>query len=442
MDFRYLTESKNEFNNFLCNIMIPHLYNGVAGMLDYSIQTYNLLEEKRKKNKNINNPGIINIFKMCLGDIATINNFEIEAEYKRIKEKSGCVEWFDNLVKASFKSYVLFLTWEPSISNSKYAENNMYDQISIKDFIHKCYIETCNYFIENPEIFLKKGLRKEIHDIIKNCIETAMKKSIPYNEIIQEYLKINFTADNSKDNNKKEIDNIKNMVQHMIMQNKYGSKPVEKAIITETSESYKNVNNNDYKRQEIKDFIKNEEDNKSNKSNKSNNSKYSVHSNKLGGSNVNNVILNTSDDEDENHNDHNDDEDENHIDEHNNENNNNDNYSSTSSDDDQSQKGGSKYVESTPILSRSEMRRKDLQLDNILENVNENFQDDKNTERTKTHDSIKSPIAIKKKNEDRILEDAQLRPKRKIQINRNNSSVVSDKFENMDNFYNKLMINK
>jgi hypothetical protein len=226
------------------------------------------------------------------------------------------------------------------------------------------------------------------------------------------------------------------------MQNKYGTKPVEKAVITETSESYKNLNNNDYNRQEIKDFIKNEEDNKSNnsnnsnksvKSNKSTQSKYSVHSNKFGGSNIqNNVVLNTSDDEKAN-----------------------DNYSSTSAtsipskhsahlansanSDNNLQKGGTKPIESTPILSRSEMRRKDLELDNILENVNTN---ENGTEKTKTHDSITSPIAIKKKNEDRILEDAQIRPKRKIQINRNNLNIVSDKFENfanMDSYYNKLM---
>ena len=49
MDFRYLTETKNEFNNFLCSILVPHLYNGISGMLEYSIHTYNMLEEKQKK---------------------------------------------------------------------------------------------------------------------------------------------------------------------------------------------------------------------------------------------------------------------------------------------------------------------------------------------------------------------------------------------------------
>ncbi|AYV80323.1 MAG: hypothetical protein Gaeavirus32_1, partial [Gaeavirus sp.] len=144
MDFRYLVESKNEFYNFLCNILTPHLYTGISGMLEYSINTYNMIEEQT--NKNIQNPGILNIFKMCLNDVSSINNYEIENEYKRIKEKSGCSEWFDNLIKACFKSYVLFLTWDPQTQNSKYASNTFYDEISLKDFIHKCYIETCEYF--------------------------------------------------------------------------------------------------------------------------------------------------------------------------------------------------------------------------------------------------------------------------------------------------------
>ncbi len=90
---------------------------------------------------------------MCLDDVNDINNNGIENEYKKIKENSGCADWFDNLIRATFKSYVLFLTWDPNTSNSKYSDNDFYDKISLKDFIHKCYIETCDFFKENPEIF-------------------------------------------------------------------------------------------------------------------------------------------------------------------------------------------------------------------------------------------------------------------------------------------------
>ena len=157
MDYRYLTESKNEFNNFLCGILVPHLYHGIKGMLKYSENVYNQIELKNKTGAKINNPGIINIFKKTLDGLAGLNNHEIEEEYLRIKNASGCTDWFDNLVRASFKSYVLFLTWDPKISNSKYSDNSIYESIVIKDFIHKCYVISCNYFRDNPEIFISKN---------------------------------------------------------------------------------------------------------------------------------------------------------------------------------------------------------------------------------------------------------------------------------------------
>jgi len=244
MDFRYLTETKEEFNNFLGGILVPHLYNGLAQLLEYSINMYNQIEERRKKNSRIQNPGILNIFKLCLTDIKTLNNYEIENEYKRIKESSGCAEFFDDLIRASFKSYILFLTWDPKTETSKFTDNNFYNNIQVKDFIHKCYIETCEYFKDYPEIFLKKNSRKEINDIIKSCIQNSMKKTLPYNNIIQEYLKIEF--DKSKENkNAKDIQFIKNMVNQIIMENKHNRPNIENLVVSGGSSSHYQPVSND-----------------------------------------------------------------------------------------------------------------------------------------------------------------------------------------------------
>ena len=209
MDYRYLTETKNEFNNFLCGILVPHLYHGIKGMLKYSENVYNQIEMKNKKGARIVNPGITTIFKKTLDGLSGLNNHEIEEEYIRIKNASGCVDWFDNLVRSAFKSYVLFLTWDPKISNSKYSDNSIYESLVIKDFIHKCYVISCNYFRDNPEIFIGKNSKKEIFEILKMCIDMSIKKSLPYNQIIQEYLEIEF--DKTNDINSKEIQNIKTM---------------------------------------------------------------------------------------------------------------------------------------------------------------------------------------------------------------------------------------
>ena len=168
MDFRYLVECKNEFNNYLCGILVPHIFHGVKGMFRYAENVYDQIEQKNKRGAKISNPGVINIFKKTLDGIKELNNHEIEEEYTRIKMKSGCSDFFDNLIRACFKSYVLFLTWDPKLEESIYTDNAIYEQIVIKDYIHRCYILSCEYFKENPELFYNSRVnKKDIFDIIK-----------------------------------------------------------------------------------------------------------------------------------------------------------------------------------------------------------------------------------------------------------------------------------
>jgi hypothetical protein len=493
MDFRYLTETKNEFNNFLCSILVPHLYNGISGMLEYSIHTYNMLEEKQKKNKNIQNPGIINIFKMCLNDVSSINNYEIENEYKRIKDKSGCSEWFDNLIKASFKSYVLFLTWDPKTKNSKYSENDLYDKISLKDFIHKCYIETCEYFKENPEIFLKKGAKKEIYDIIKNCIETGIRKTLPYNEIIQEYLKINFiSSTEDKEKNKKELDNIKSLLFRIMSQNKYGARPIGKALVSDSSDEKYNghQHNSDAGKMELEKFIDMENINKnnhiggklSNKSSDDSENKEIFRPHSATNSRHNSLKSKSNSDSETSDNfqvphmennltpnmqstqlphSNNSESDPNIKHE---------NLSRTSKTSKTSKtsrtsrtksqepsqelslehqeinQNGGNLISSTQIMTRSEAKKKELEIELEMNKVKTTSETSKTSE---SNNQLNSPIPIRKTHTDRIYDD--ITPpnkmvggditKRKIQIIKNKSNSIHDKVSNMNNYFNNLMSN-
>ena len=66
MDFRYLVETKNEFNNFLCGILIPHIFHGIKGMFKYSENVFEQIEQKNKRGAKISNPGVVQIFKKTL----------------------------------------------------------------------------------------------------------------------------------------------------------------------------------------------------------------------------------------------------------------------------------------------------------------------------------------------------------------------------------------
>ncbi len=404
MDFRYLTESKNEFFEYLCNILVPNLYNGLSDMLEYSINMYNLLEEKRKHDKSINNPGIISIFKMCLNDISSLNNLEIENEYKKIKEKSKCSEWFDDLVRCTFKSQVLFLTFDPTKENSTYTDNNIYNALSIKDFIHKCYVETSEYFMENCEIFLKKDKKKKVHEIIKNCINNSIRKTLPYNDILKEYLRINFVME-QKENELTKLSNIKKMVNEMINKNKYGNKPPVHKIIqdSESSSSYKFNDRND-----IEEFINVEKV----KNNDYNKSSYKINNEIEETSNIQNprvVELQVSS---------------------------NDNVVKlvTSTIDDRNNNknneielilnGGANNLEKISENSVVSLKNKDLDNSTSIDDV------DNTLSNTSEDNLITSPPAIKLKKEDRLNEmlkkSDSKKSNNKIDIVKNNSSTLSE----------------
>lgn len=460
MDYRYLVEAKNEFNNFLCGILTPHLYHGIKGMLKYSENVFNQIELKNKKGGKINNPGIIEIFKKTLDGISNLNNHEIEEEYLRIKNTSGCVDWFDNMVRAAFKSYVLFLTWDPKTSNSKYSDNSVYDSIVIKDFIHKCYIISCIYFRDNPELFINKNSKKEIFDILKMCIEMSIKKSLPYNQIIDEYLNIEF--DKIDNVNSKEIENIKSMVFNMMNQKKYGIRPeINNLIIDETGDDdYIDLEDPEYKKTQLENFINQEKikqqneyydggdgdktnqnmkiddsrdteleeqidvspsissisSKKSHHSNHYNKSHRSSKSNKTGS--TRSIIESTT---------------------------------STNT-------GDTEINVSTTLLSRASAKSREIE--NIINDSNQTNQTNQTVEETSsgiqtgetnqtnsktTIEILTSPPAIRTKKDDRLIDLMELgnkianKQKKNIHITRNkNNNILSDKFETVENFFQDM----
>ena len=427
MDFRYLVETKNEFNNFLCGILTPHIYHGIKGMLKYSENVYNQIEIKNKKGAKIVNPGIVGIFKRTLEGISNLNNHEIEEEYIRIKNSSGCVDWFDNMVRAAFKSYVLFLTWDPKISNSKYSDNSIYDSIVIKDFIHKCYVISCNYFRDNPELFINKNSKKEIFDIIKMCIEMSIKKSLPYNQIINEYLNIEFDKINNI--NSKEIENIKSMVFSMMNQKKYGIRPeINNLIVEETGDdNYVNLEDPEYKKTQLENFINQEKIKQQNElyesinkniNNIQNDISTSLTSDYVDSKRLNNKNIKISTQET---------------------NTTNNNIVSNNS-----------VNESTTLLSRASFKNKEI--NNIIGSsgiTNETNTNETNTNEASTKTSIveilTSPPAIRKKKEDRLNDLIELgkkvanKQKKNIKITRSKNNIMSEKFDTVESFYQDML---
>jgi hypothetical protein len=178
------------------------MYEGIRSVYQEALKIEKKFKERAKNDPQVENPGILKIFQLCLKDIPVLNQHEIETETNRIKEKSKCSEWFDQLIKAVIKSHIVLLTYNASGKTCKTVKEKHHETIDIKLFIHKCYIECARIFYNYPELFWHqystldiKRNQREAHDLIKVAIKEAITKMIPMNLVLQEYLSNDYMRD-------------------------------------------------------------------------------------------------------------------------------------------------------------------------------------------------------------------------------------------------------
>jgi hypothetical protein len=179
-NINFLIEIKQEYTTQLINILTPLIYEGI-----YSIY-FPLIEISCPDN-------ILIDFQQHLQQTPNWSPQKIEEETDRIKTNSKSYMWLEDLIKATLKSYIIVLTYNPS-SNEK-IDPGSYKNIKIHDFIHKIYIECAREFWNNPYLFyhnypiieLKRNHRDSI-SIIKDCIKEALRKLLPLERMLKIYL--------------------------------------------------------------------------------------------------------------------------------------------------------------------------------------------------------------------------------------------------------------
>ena len=148
-----ITEIKNEYTTFLNNILTPFIYEGIKSTYSYAIDVHNKFIEKGKFDPTVKSPGVLKLFQLTLKEIPTLNNASIEIETSRIKSQCKCADWFDDLVRAVVKSNIILLTFSNPKKRPEIIKEEFHNKIDIKDFIHKCYIESARQTYNNPELF-------------------------------------------------------------------------------------------------------------------------------------------------------------------------------------------------------------------------------------------------------------------------------------------------
>ena len=171
-----------EYTNQLIDVLYPHMFDGIKSIYDESKVIY--------IKKNSSTP-IFVLFREILEKVPIWNGEILESECNRIVSNSGC-DWVDDLITAVFISHTKILT---SIGPNHNSSKINVTIPKTSNFIHKCYINLAREIWKNPYLFNEnvpgheyQKNSKEIENIIKQCIEITIRKSLPIKEILKEHL--------------------------------------------------------------------------------------------------------------------------------------------------------------------------------------------------------------------------------------------------------------
>lgn len=179
-----IVETKHEYTTQLVNILTPSIFEGFN----------TIYQEALTSSNNANN--ILKIFQSFLKRIPKWEPAMIETETQRILNSSKSFSWLPELIKATIKTHIIVLSFNPLNRNENFGvEPKYYQNVNINEFIHKVYIECGREIWNNPHLFFHqytpieiKRNQREAMCIIKEGIKDAIRKFLPLKEVLELYL--------------------------------------------------------------------------------------------------------------------------------------------------------------------------------------------------------------------------------------------------------------
>lgn len=193
-EYDLLVETKNEYTNQLCGLLLRPIYEGFKSIWDSTKEAYNEdLKEGRKPKYTL-----LEAFQMSLERIGHWSDEIVMREYERIKEMTKWTdpEDFDNLITAVILSRTKILSHIHSGRKMPTIELTIPKP---KNFIHKVYIiagielwKTPYYYEDRPEKIkshYKPELLKKTMELIQYSINQTIEKFLPVREILKQSFK-------------------------------------------------------------------------------------------------------------------------------------------------------------------------------------------------------------------------------------------------------------
>lgn len=208
--YLYLVETKKEYTIHLINALTPLMYEGISSIYD----------DAKKSSPNSE----LITFQNLLKKIPSWNEHIIKSETERIIRSSVKGEFIEDLIRAVIKANIMILTNTPP---EKKDNLKIKHEITTEKFIHHSYIEIARNIFQNPYLFyhkhnsfeLKKNQRESL-EIIKNSLEQSIRKMLPMNIILQNYLGTSFVESKSDDFHNAIPDSDYNNLRHMLNKEK------------------------------------------------------------------------------------------------------------------------------------------------------------------------------------------------------------------------------
>ena len=177
-----LTESKNEWCARLLTILTPSVIQGLKSIFDEALK---LCQDNKENDK------YLMTFQNFLTRVPKWNQTIIDTEQKRIAETSGCT-YLEELITCVHVIQLKALTCVRVGSKQKKIDINV---PSTNDFIHKIYIHVARKLYTNIYLYEKniqplqtQKNNREMEMIIKECILSTIRDSIPVESILRAYM--------------------------------------------------------------------------------------------------------------------------------------------------------------------------------------------------------------------------------------------------------------
>lgn len=253
-------QAKLEYTKQLIDILHNHIFDGFSSI-------YN---ESKKIYLTKTGVPILNIFRKLLENIPIWNNEIIEEETMRIIKVSRC-DWLDDLVTAVFISHTRILM---SIGPNQNTNKINVSVPKTPNFIHKIYINIARDLWKNPYLYNeniaghdRQRNMNRVEEIIKNNIETTIRKELPVKEILRGHL------DTYENNEKLDIQMILNEIKKNNINTENITKTNEDNVQNEDNEHNEDNESNEDNEQSINENSdSNNNDSNYNNDNEENNS--------------------------------------------------------------------------------------------------------------------------------------------------------------------------